>query len=108
MRSRLQPGQQLLSAVRLDDLWLTANFKESPLKQMRAGLPALIHVDAFNRDYDDYVQSLPAAGGATFGALQPREQRETSGKWCRVAGEAAPQAGSGSGPRLADRHVATH
>jgi membrane fusion protein, multidrug efflux system len=68
---RVQPGQQLLVIVPLDDIWITANFKESQIKRMRPGLSVKIHVDAFDRDYDGYVDSLPAATGAKFSILPP-------------------------------------
>lgn len=68
---RVQPGQELLAVVPLDDVWVTANFKESQLKQIRPGLPATIHVDAFDKDYDGYVESLPAASGAKYSVLPP-------------------------------------
>ncbi len=68
---RVQPGQQLLSVVQTGDVWVTANFKESQLRRMRAGQPAAIHVDAFNRDFDGYVESMPAASSATFSVLPP-------------------------------------
>lgn len=68
---RIQPGQELLSVVQLDDLWVTANYKETQLRHMRAGMSVTIHVDAFDRDYDGYVESLPAASGARFSVLPP-------------------------------------
>jgi membrane fusion protein (multidrug efflux system) len=68
---RVQPGQQLLVIVPLDDIWVTANFKESQIKRMRPGQTVKIHVDAFDRDYDGYVESLPAATGAKFSILPP-------------------------------------
>ena len=68
---RVQPGQQLLVIVPLDDIWVTANFKESQIRRMRPGLSVKIHVDAFDKDYDGYVESLPAATGAKFSLLPP-------------------------------------
>ena len=68
---RVQPGQQLLVIVPLDDIWVTANFKESQIRAMHPGQSVKIHVDAFDRDYDGYVESLPAATGAKFSLLPP-------------------------------------
>jgi membrane fusion protein (multidrug efflux system) len=68
---RVQPGQQLLVIVPLDDIWVTANFKESQIKRMRPGESVKIHVDAYDRDYEGYVESLPAATGAKFSILPP-------------------------------------
>lgn len=69
--TRVQPGQQLLSIVQIDDIWVTADFKENQLRRMRTGQRATIHVDAFGRDYDGYVESMPAASAATFSVLPP-------------------------------------
>ena len=68
---RVQPGQQLLVIVPLDDIWVTANFKESQIRRMRPGQKVTIHVDAFDKDYDGAVESLPAATGAKFSLLPP-------------------------------------
>jgi membrane fusion protein (multidrug efflux system) len=68
---RVQPGQQLLVIVPLDDIWVTANFKESQIRRMQPGQRVTIHVDAFDKDYDGTVESLPAATGAKFSLLPP-------------------------------------
>ncbi|HEY3835145.1 MAG TPA: HlyD family secretion protein [Bryobacteraceae bacterium] len=68
---RVQPGQQLLVIVPLDDIWVTANFKESQIRRMHPGQSVKIHVDAFDKDFDGYVESLPAATGAKFSVLPP-------------------------------------
>jgi membrane fusion protein (multidrug efflux system) len=67
----LQPGQPLFAVVNLEDIWITANFKETQLKQMRLGQPANIHVDAYGRDYRGHVDSFGAATGARFSLLPP-------------------------------------
>ncbi len=68
---RVQPGQQLLVIVPLDDIWVTANFKESQIRNMHPGQRVTIHVDAFDKDYAGTVESLPAATGAKFSLLPP-------------------------------------
>jgi membrane fusion protein (multidrug efflux system) len=68
---RVQPGQQLLAIVPLDDIWVTANFKENQIRNMHPGQKVVIHVDAFDKDYNGYVESLPAASSATFSLLPP-------------------------------------
>jgi len=68
---RVQPSQQLLVIVPLDDIWVTANFKESQIRNMRPGQRVTVHVDAFDKDYEGTVESLPAATGATFSLLPP-------------------------------------
>ena len=77
----VQPGQQLLSIVPLEDIWVTANFKETQLRHMRAGQSARIHVDAFGRDYDGFVESMPPATAALFSVLPPEN---ASGNFVKV------------------------
>jgi membrane fusion protein, multidrug efflux system len=68
---RVQAGQTLLAVVELSDIWVTANYKETQLRHVRAGQPVSIHVDTFNTDYDGYVESMPGATGAQFSLLPP-------------------------------------
>jgi membrane fusion protein (multidrug efflux system) len=67
----VQPGQPLLAIVPLEDIWVTANFKETQLKNMRPGQHVTIHVDAYGRDYNGHVDSIGAASGAKFSLLPP-------------------------------------
>ena len=68
---RVQPGQELLAVVELSDIWITANYKETQLRQVRPGQAVTVHVDTFDADYDGYVESMPAATGAQFSLLPP-------------------------------------
>ncbi len=68
---RVQPGQSLLVIVPLDDIWITANFKETQLKRMRPGQTVTIRVDTFGRDYKGKVESLPGAAGPLFSLFPP-------------------------------------
>jgi membrane fusion protein, multidrug efflux system len=67
----VSPGQQLMADVPITNLWVTANFKETQLKKMRVGQRVTIHVDAYGRDYQGYVESLAGASGARFSLLPP-------------------------------------
>jgi membrane fusion protein (multidrug efflux system) len=68
----VQPGQPLLALVPLDTIWITANFKETQLRDMRPGQKATITVDAYGgRDYSGHVDSISAATGARFSLLPP-------------------------------------
>ena len=67
----IQPGQPLLALVNLEDVWVTANFKETQLKNMRPGQSAKIEVDAFGRTYNGHVDSIGGATGARFSLLPP-------------------------------------
>ena len=68
---QVSPGQQLMADVPLNNLWITANFKETQLRKMHPGQRATIHVDAYDRDYEGYLESLAAASGARFSLLPP-------------------------------------
>jgi membrane fusion protein, multidrug efflux system len=67
----VQPGQPLMSIVKLDDIWVTANFKETQLQHMKVGQRATIHVDAYNRNFKGHVDSLGGGTGARFSLLPP-------------------------------------
>ena len=55
----------------LEDIWVTANFKETQLEQMRPGQPATISIDTYGQAYTGRVESIAAATGATFSLLPP-------------------------------------
>lgn len=67
----IQAGQPITSVVDLNHLWVTANFKETQLKNMHPGQPAKVHVDAYDRDLDGHVVSIGGATGARFSLLPP-------------------------------------
>ncbi len=64
-------GQELMKIINLDDIWVTANFKESQLRLMRPGQRATISVDAYGKKYNGHVQSIAGASGALFSLLPP-------------------------------------
>jgi len=68
---RVTPGQQVFLITQIDDLWVTANYRETQLRRMRPGQSARIHVDALSADFDGYVESMPAASGAVTSLLPP-------------------------------------
>ncbi len=65
------PGQELMKVINLDDIWITANFKETQLRNMKVGQHVTIEVDANGRDYKGTVQSIAGASGARFSLLPP-------------------------------------
>jgi membrane fusion protein (multidrug efflux system) len=67
----VQSGQQLLTVVPLDDIWITANFKETQLRRMRVGDKAKIHVDSTGQKLNGHVDSIAGATGPTFSLLPP-------------------------------------
>ena len=68
---RVQQGESLLAVVPLDDVWVTANFKEDQLRRMHPGQPVDIHVDALGRTFKGYVDGLGSASGERFSLLPP-------------------------------------
>jgi len=64
-------GQQLLTVVPLDEVWVTANFKETQLKKMQVGQRAEIHIDSSGRTLKGHVDSIAGATGPLFSLLPP-------------------------------------
>jgi len=64
-------GQALMAIVPVEGLYVTANYKETDLKDMRPGDPATIHVDAYDRDYKGHVLNIAGATGERFSLLPP-------------------------------------
>jgi membrane fusion protein, multidrug efflux system len=79
--NRVQPGQQLFLISQLDDLWVTANFKETQLQHMHPGQRATISVDAYGQTYKGYVESMPGATGTITSLLPPEN---ASGNYVKV------------------------
>ncbi len=64
-------GQELLDVVPLDDVWVTANFKETQLANMHPGDPVEIKVDAYGRTWKGHVTNLGGGAGSIFSLLPP-------------------------------------
>jgi len=67
----VDPGEQLLTVVPLDQVWVTANFKETQLKHMRVGQRARIELDSNGRAYNGHVDSIAGGTGPIFSLLPP-------------------------------------
>jgi membrane fusion protein (multidrug efflux system) len=67
----VQPGQELMRVINLDDIWVTANFKETQLRDMRINQPVTIHADATGKDYKGHVNSVAGASGSITSLLPP-------------------------------------
>jgi membrane fusion protein, multidrug efflux system len=67
----VQPGQQLLTIVPLDDVWVTANFKETQLRHIRPGLRTEVYVESTGRTYRGHVDSIGGATGPLFSLFPP-------------------------------------
>jgi membrane fusion protein (multidrug efflux system) len=61
-----------MTVIPLDRVWITANFKETQLKDMRIGQPVTIEVDAYGgREFNGKIESIAAATGSRFSLLPP-------------------------------------
>jgi membrane fusion protein (multidrug efflux system) len=67
----VQPGQSLLVLIPLQDIWVTANFKETQLAKVRPGQKAEIHVDMYGETFTGHVDSIAGATGARLSLLPP-------------------------------------
>ena len=67
----VQAGQPLFAIVQIDQPWVTANFKETQLKDMRPGQRAVVAVDAYGKEFKGKVDSIAGATGARFSLLPP-------------------------------------
>ncbi len=67
----VDPGEQMLTVVPLDQVWITANFKETQLKHMSVGQKAEVVLDANGRTYHGHVDSIAGGTGPIFSLLPP-------------------------------------
>lgn len=74
-------GQNLMTLVDLNGIWVTANFKETQLKDVRAGQKVTIHVDATGKDYSGRVTQI---GGATGSVLSLFPPENATGNYVKV------------------------
>lgn len=79
--NHVQPGQQLFLIAQIDDMWVTANFKETQLRRIHPGQRVTIGVDAYGQDFSGYVESFPAATGTITSLLPPEN---ASGNYVKV------------------------
>ena len=77
----LSTGQNILTLVSLEDLWVTANFKETQLKHMFAGQATDIEVDATGKTYHGKVTQI---GGATGSVLSLFPPENATGNYVKV------------------------
>src|ERR1700729_3722115 len=64
-------GQELVEVVPLDDVWVTANFKETQLAHMRPGQAVEIKLDAYGRAWKAHVTNIGGGTGSVFSLLPP-------------------------------------
>jgi len=70
---RVRPGDQVMTIVPLDHLWVEANLWESNLHSVRPGQPALVNVDLYGKTYTYHgtVEGLVPGTGSVFALLPP-------------------------------------
>ena len=81
INQNLSPGQNLLTLVSLEGLWVTANFKETQIKQMSAGQAVEITVDATGKKYHGKITQI---GGATGSVLSLFPPENATGNYVKV------------------------
>jgi len=69
--ANVSPGQQLMAVVPLDDIWITADFKETQLRLMKPGDRVTFSVDAYDREYRGKVTGIGGASGSRLSLLPP-------------------------------------
>jgi membrane fusion protein (multidrug efflux system) len=69
--SHVAAGQQLMTIAQVDDVWVTANFKETQLQNIRPKQSVTIHVDATKQDLEGYVDTIGGSTGAISSVLPP-------------------------------------
>jgi membrane fusion protein (multidrug efflux system) len=77
----VQPGQGLMTVIPLQDVWVTANFKETQLARVRPGQRAEITVDMYGRKVGGRVDSIAGATGSRLSLLPPEN---ASGNFVKV------------------------
>jgi membrane fusion protein, multidrug efflux system len=65
------PGEQMMAVVPLDDIWVTANFKETQLGRMKPDQRVRVKVDAFDRTYTGKIMAVGGASGSRFSVIPP-------------------------------------
>lgn len=68
---RIAPGQLLLNIVPTDDIWVTANYKETQLRHVQPGARVSIHVDTYGSDIQGSVESIGGATGSKYALIAP-------------------------------------
>lgn len=80
--NRIQPGEPLLAIVPVNRLYVTANYKETQLTNVRVGQPATITADIYpGHTYEGHVDSISVGTGAAFALLPPEN---ATGNWVKV------------------------
>ncbi len=69
--TQVAPGQELFALTQTNEIWITANFKETEVQRMRAGQSVTVYVDALKMKFEGWVEALPGGTGAVYSLLPP-------------------------------------
>lgn len=61
----------MFAITQTQDIWVTANFKETQIRRMRAGQSVTIHVDSLGENFNAYIENMAGATGAEYSLLPP-------------------------------------
>jgi membrane fusion protein (multidrug efflux system) len=75
------PGQLVVAISQIDQLYVTANYRETQLQDVHPGQPAAVHVDALDADFHGTVESIGGATGSRLSVLPPEN---ASGNYVKV------------------------
>ena len=81
MGDHVSPGQEILAISQNENPWVTANFRETQLRQMHPGQSVKVHVDAIDADLHGLVESIGGATGSRYSVLPPEN---ASGNYVKV------------------------
>lgn len=80
--NQIEVGQPLMAIVALDDIWITANYKETQLAKVRPGQKVTFRVDTYpGREFTGTVESIQSGTGAVFSLFPPEN---ASGNYVKV------------------------
>ena len=71
LADQVTAGQELFALTQTNDIWVTANFKETEITHMRPGQSVTLYVDALKQDFEGWVEALPGGTGAIYSLLPP-------------------------------------
>ncbi len=69
--AQVSVGEEMFDVTPTDDIWVTANYKETQLRKMRPGQSVTVHVDTLGRNFEGYIEDMPGATGARYSLLPP-------------------------------------
>ena len=78
----MKPGDRLFPFIESDEWWAQANFKETQIEGIEAGMPARVTIDSYGSHvFHGVVESLSSGSAAAFSLLPPQN---TTGNWVKV------------------------